>query len=244
MPFLTVVVPVYNESQRVWHLREILAYFSGKGFNFEVIVVDDGSTDNTAEEVRRIFKKYPSKLVKIVSYPHNRGKGFAVKTGMLAGKGKYSLFTDIDLSTPVSEWDKLAPFLTSDDVIIGVRRRPGAKILVHQPLIREWLGRGFTKLSQWIAGYPISDFTCGFKCFNREAVDLIFPKLTISGWGFDTQGLYLAVKKGLKIREVPMVWKNDGMTKVKLAKDIFGSLRDLIRVRMTDLRDQKQSGSS
>lgn len=230
MLFLSVIIPVFNESKRLGNLDKVISYLgSKKDLKSEIIVVNDGSSDNTLI----LLKKF--KDIKIISYPQNRGKGFAVKTGMLGASGDFRLFLDVDLSTPIEELEKVLPQIPKFEVIIGSRKTDSAKVLIKQSILRENLGKGFTKLSQIILHVDASDFTCGFKCFSKEAADAIFNKVTIERWGFDSEILFLAKKHGYLIKEVPVSWANDRNTKVRFPQDIFNSFAELIKIRLNNL---------
>jgi dolichyl-phosphate beta-glucosyltransferase len=231
--FLSVIVPVFNESGRVHNASIISDYLNQQEFSSELIIVDDGSTDNTVNILENTSSN-PGR--RIISYEPNRGKGYAIKVGMVAAQGKYRLFTDIDLSTPMEEFDKFLPHLEGYDVIIGSRRIEGARVLRHQSTVRESLGRGFTYLSNLILQLAASDFTCGFKCFSRSAAEKIFPKLTIDRWGFDSEVLYIAKKQVLSVKEIPVIWANDPHTKVRFPHDLIRSFTDLIRIRFNNFR--------
>jgi dolichyl-phosphate beta-glucosyltransferase len=232
-PFLSVIVPVFNESGRIHHVSAISDYLNQHDFSSELIIVNDGSTDNTINILENISNN-PNQ--RILSYEPNRGKGYAIKVGMLAAKGKYSLFTDIDLSTPIKEFDKFLPHLARYDVIIGSRRIAGAQVSQHQSYLRETLGKGFTCLSNLTLNLKASDFTCGFKCFSRSATEKIFPKITIDGWGFDSEILYIANKQGLALKEIPVTWANDPHTKVRFPHDLIRSFCDLLEIRYNNLK--------
>src|SRR3990167_6183421 len=185
--FWSIIVPAYNESKRVYKLDKILRYLGQLKESWELIVVNDGSQDDTLKKLKAFKRKSSFKLI---SYATNRGKGYAVKTGMLSALGKFRLFFDIDLSTPIEEIKKLKPYLARADVIIGTSKLKGARVILHQSLLREYLGKGFTALSQLILNTWVSDFTCGFKCFSQSASDKIFGKTRIFRWGFDSEVLF------------------------------------------------------
>lgn len=227
-PFISVIIPVYNEESRIWKLSKIYRYLSKLDTNFEIIVIDDGSFDQTLKRLRNLNKKFRFSLI---SYKKNRGKGFAVKTGMLTAKGKYRLFIDIDLSTPIKELNNFLPYLKKHDVIIGSRKTLGAKLKRRQKFIRETLGKGFTTLSRLMLQLNISDFTCGFKCFSQKAADEIFKRQRIERWGFDSEVLFIAKRLGFSIKEVPVIWSNDPKSKVRFPHDLFHSLTDLLKIR-------------
>lgn len=229
--FWSIIVPCYNETKRVDNLVKILHYLRGLKKPWELIVVNDGSTDDTLDKLNTLKGKSDFKLI---SYKVNRGKGYAVKAGMLKASGKYRLFADVDLSTPITEIEKFSKFVNQYDVIIGTRRLKGAKVMVHQPLLREYLGAAFTSLSRLVLNLKVSDFTCGFKCFSERASQKIFQKTKIFRWGFDCEILFLAKKYGYSIKEVPVVWKNDERTRVRFPGDLISSLGELLSIRYFD----------
>lgn len=233
IPYLSVIIPLCNEQRRVNNLLKIYEYLKKSHFRYEIIVVNDGSVDNTLRELKKYKRKFKFNLI---SYNPNRGKGYAIKIGMQQAKGKYRLFIDIDLSTSMAEFDKILPYLKKHDVIIGSRKTTGSVISQRQSYMREFLGRVFTNLSKTVLNISISDFTCGFKCFSKKATEQIFNRQTINRWGFDSEILYIAHSKGFLIKEIPVFWKNDQGTKVKLPQDIITALLDLIKIRLNASR--------
>ena len=229
--FLSIIVPAYNESKRIHNLDDILRYLGKLKESWELIVVNDGSQDDTLQKLESFKRK---SNFKVTSYVTNRGKGYAVKAGMLAASGKFRLFCDIDLSTPIEEIRKFKPFLEKADVVIGTRKLKGAKVILHQSFLREYLGKGFTLLSQLILNTWVSDFTCGFKCFSKAASERIFKKTRIFRWGFDSEVLFLAKKYKLMTIEVPVIWKNDPQTRVRFPRDLINSFGELILIRYYD----------
>lgn len=227
-PFLSVIIPLYNEQKRLGKLAKVFNFFNRQKFDYEVILVNDGSRDNTLKKLNQLAKKF--KFI-LISYEKNRGKGFAVKRGALSAKGRYVLFTDIDLSTPLKEFTKFIPFLKTGNVVIGSRKMRDSSLQKRQTMLRESLGKGFTFLSQIVLNLRISDFTCGFKCFSKKAAEEIFAKQTIHRWGFDSEILFLAKEFGYEIKEVPVRWSNDPRSKVKFPQDIIRCLLDLYRIR-------------
>lgn len=232
-PFLSVIIPVYNEEKRVKNLTLIISYLRKQKYSWEIIIVDDGSTDKT----KSILKSLRNKIkFKVVSYSPNLGKGIAVKTGILKAKGKYRLFLDIDLSTPISEVKKILPHLKKYDIVIGSRKLKTSKLIERQPFIRETLGKMFTIFSQIILQLEVSDFTCGFKCFSQKAAEQIFSRQTINRWGFDSEILFIGKGRKFSIKEIPVTWIDDRRTKVKFPQDILNSLIELIKIRLNSHR--------
>lgn len=231
-PFLSIIVPVYNEEKRLEKgIAEIVRFIDSQKFQTELLVVNDGSKDKTLKLLKNL--KHPS--FKLISYKKNQGKGFAVKEGMKTARGDWRIFIDIDLSTPMSEFSKFLPHLKKFHVIIGSRKTKNSEILVHQPLLREKLGAVFTWLSSTFLGVGVSDFTCGFKLFSKKAAMEIFSIQDLKGWGFDSEIMFLAQKKGFPIKEIPVKWSNDSQTRVVLLKDIFQSLLELLKIRYNHL---------
>lgn len=231
-PHLSVVLPVFNESERLHNIYKIAKYVKSQPISSELIIVNDGSTDTTQE----LLENYAKKLgFSIISYTPNQGKGYALKTGILAAHGTYRLFLDIDLATPIEEYEKFRVYEKKYPVLIGSRRVNGARIAIHQPTVRELMGRFFTLLSQIILGLSITDFTCGFKCFHEKAAINIFSKTTIRRWGCDPEVLFIANKLGYHIKEIPITWKHDDRTRVKFPRDIIISFFELLKIRYNDI---------
>ena len=231
VPQLSVVIPVYNEAGVIGRTIETIGrYLTEAGLPHEILVVDDGSTDRTAELVQAASARYPT--VRLVPSGH-QGKGGAVKQGMLAARGAVRLFLDADLSTDIREWTKCAPWFDEGvHIVIGSRKMTGAQVTVHQPFLREAMGKVFTRLTNMILGARVSDITCGFKAFTAEAASRIFPLQRITGWGFDAEILFIARRLGYEIKEVPVVWADDASTKVRLLRDAVRSLRELLAIRI------------
>ncbi|GAB4032430.1 MAG: glycosyltransferase family 2 protein [Elusimicrobiota bacterium] len=233
---LSVVIPAYNESKRIGAtIRSIMSYISKRGKDFEFVFVDDGSTDGTKEEIISALNGFKS--YRILSHDKNRGKGAAIKTGMLAASGDWILFTDSDMSTPIEELEKFFPLFDGRfGAVIGSRKMKGANVEVRQGFLRENMGKVFTFLSNLILGTSYSDFTCGFKCFEKEISKKIFSAQKIENWSYDSEILYLVVKYKIPVAEVPVRWKNDPNTKVRLIRDILGSFKGLLEIRLNDIR--------
>lgn len=229
-PYLSVIIPAYNEEKRIANtLESVIKYLSGKEFTYEILVVNDGSEDNTAGVVTEISTKDSS--ICLLSNPLNLGKGAAVKTGMLAASGKFRLFMDADDSTEIGHFDLMVPLLEKGTgVVIGSRRIEGAVIEIHQNWIRENLGRLFNLLVRFITGLPYNDTQAGFKAFSSVAADSIFKELKISGWAFDIEILVIARKRAIEIREIPLTWKNSPVSHVKFS-GMIKMLIDVIRIK-------------
>jgi dolichyl-phosphate beta-glucosyltransferase len=230
---VSLVIPVYNEASRVAAgLRAIKAYLGAFGTPTEVVVVDDGSTDKTVD----LARPFLSERDLLLQEPH-RGKGGAVRAGMLRARGDVVVFLDIDLATPVTFVEPCVQRLRQGaDIVIGSRRSAEARIERHQAWLREWLGRGFSLLSRVTTGTHVTDFTCGFKGFTREASQAIFSRQRVDNWSFDAEILFLAARLGLQVEELPVVWRDDSRTKVRLGRDILGSLSGLLTIRLNHLR--------
>lgn len=226
---LSIVIPAYNEEQRLpATLDRVLGYLEEREWSFaEIIVVDDGSRDGTAAAASR----YPK--VRVLSNPGNRGKGYSVRHGMLESKGEWALFTDADLSTPIEELDKLFAAVEKDrcEVAIGSRALDRSLIGLHQSFLRENAGRLFNLMVRLFAGLPFWDTQCGFKLFHRRAVDRIFPKQVLEGFGFDVEVLFLARRNGFRAAEVPVRWNHSEGTKVRMFRDSLRMFTDVLRVR-------------
>lgn len=228
---LSIVVPAYNEEETIGGcVEKTRRYFRSRGDGFELVVVDDGSRDKTARVVRRLAQKCPE--LRLISYPQNRGKGYAVRKGVLGAGGAEILFMDADLSTSPSEWPKLRARLRAGaDVAIGSRKMAGAKLLRRQPWWREYMGKVFTFLVRSLL-VDVSDVTCGFKAMKRDGARRAFSRAVINDWSFDAELLFLASRMGMRIDEVPVAWRDDPNTKVRLFRDTLSSLKGLFLIRL------------
>ncbi len=230
-PNLSVVIPAYNEAERLpATLTRVREYLDRNARGYEVVVVNDGSTDATAEVVEELALTWPE--LRLLNNPGNRGKGFSVRNGVLNSRGDLVLFSDADLSTPIEELEKLVPKLDEFQVVIGSRGVKEADIQVRQPAHRELLGRAFNLAFQALLLPGIRDSQCGFKLFCRSAAMSSFGRATIDGFGFDGEVLYIARRLGFAICEVPVVWRNDERSKVSAIKDGTRMLSDLVTTRI------------
>lgn len=210
-------------------------YFRGQDYTVEFVIVDDGSTDNTSDMARQLLGKRDD--VRVLEEKPNRGKGHAVKVGMLAARGDLVLFTDADLSTPPDEIDKFWRWFEQGfDVVIGSRKMEGAVLERHQPLWRESMGKVFTWLTNRIATRDISDITCGFKCFTHDAAQRLFSRSIIDDWSFDAEVLFIAQKHKLRIKEVPVRWHDETGTKVRIIRDATRAFLGLLKIRLNWMR--------
>ena len=214
-------------------LRQIVEFLDGRGQPYEILVVDDGSTDQTAACVEAFARV--REQVRLVRCPTNRGKGAAVRTGMLQAQGDYILFTDADLSAPIAELDRLLePLQNGYDVAFGSRALKREWITVHQSGFRETAGKLFNLALRTITGLPFQDTQCGFKAFRKQAAQHLFAQQTIDRFGFDGEVLYLARKFGYRTVEVPVHWAHSEGSKVHLLRDGLRMAADLLQVRWND----------
>lgn len=241
-PKISIIIPAYNELNNLKNgvLNQVDSYLSKQSYLYEVLVIDDGSTDDTAKEVEKEIKS--KKSFRLIQNPHG-GKAITVMTGLIKSQGEIALFTDMDQATPIAEIEKLLPkFNQNFDIVIGVRQgRKGA------PIVRKLMGWGFSVIRGIILGLPFTDTQCGFKAFNRKAVDLVFPSL-LDSWqkmrasgaavnaGFDIETLFLARKRGLKITEAKVNWRHVGTERVQAIGDSVEALKDMVRIRLNDFR--------
>lgn len=231
-PHLAIIVPAYNEEPRILPtLKRLQEYFSAQEYTWTVVVVSDGSTDRTDEIVEK-FASGDTRF-RLIGYSPNRGKGYAVRTGMLETKAELLLFCDADLATPIEEVEKLlAKNAEGFPIAIGSRPLKESKLEVRQPWYREMLGRAFNKAVQLLAIKGIMDTQCGFKLFTYEASQQVFSRCKLDGFSFDFEALMIARDLDYAIAEVPIRWKHQEGSKVVLLRDGPRMLRDLIWLRL------------
>jgi dolichyl-phosphate beta-glucosyltransferase len=234
-PDLSIVIPSYNEELRLpATLEQIAAYLPTLGGETEILVVDDGSKDRTAEVAESFQEKLPN--LRVISNGVNRGKGYSVRHGMLEARGRSVLFTDADLSAPIEEAPKLLKALQDYDVAIGSRALDRSLIAVHESRFREVAGIIFNTIVRVILRLPFVDTQCGFKAFRRERCQIIFEQQRIERFGFDPELLYLARHHGLHTVEIPVRWAHSPATKVNMLRDSIQMFLDIFTIRWNAIR--------
>jgi len=234
-PKYSIVIPAYNEGQRITAtLDKVLAYIGQQGWHTEVIVVDDGSRDDTPAIVRSYAQRHP--VVRLLQNPGNRGKGYSVRHGMLNARGDLLLFSDADLSSPIHEATKLfAALADGAEVAIGSRWLRSEMQTERQPFYRQLFGRVFNLHLRILLGLAFKDTQCGFKAFTARAAQTLFSRQKIERWGFDPELLFLARKFGLPVREVAVEWAHDDRSKISYTKDGLHMGLETLKVRWYSL---------
>ena len=235
-PQLSIVIPAYNESARIEAtLARVLECVDTRHWDAEILVVDDGSTDNTVDIVHQWMARH--RQLHLVKNPGNRGKGYSVRNGLLQSAGEIVMFTDADLSAPIEEAVRLIEALDAGaDVAIGSRWLDKQKQTVHQPLYRRFFGRCFNGVTRKVMGLPFKDTQCGFKAFRRNAAQTIFRLQTIERWGFDPEILFIARKLKYTIVEVPVTWGHDERSRISYLKDGMKMLEEMAEIRTNSIR--------
>ena len=235
-PSISIVIPAYNESARIeTALARVLNCVNERGWDAEVLVVDDGSTDDTAEIVQRWMSTHPQ--LQLFENPGNRGKGYSVRNGLLQAAGEIVMFTDADLSAPIEEAERLFQAIEAGaDVAIGSRWLDKQRQTKHQPLYRRFFGRCYNALTRIVMGLPYKDTQCGFKAFTRASARCIFPLQTIERWGFDPEILFIARKLEFKIVEVPVTWGHDERSRISYLRDGSQMLKEMVEIRSNSVR--------
>ncbi len=230
-PKYSIVIPAYNESARIERtLERVLACIVEHGWDAEVLVVDDGSRDDTAAIISHWMARHDN--LYLISNPGNRGKGYSVRNGLLQARGEIVMFTDADLSAPMEEAERLfAAIASGADVAIGSRWLERGRQTIHQPLYRQFFGRCFNSVTRTVMGLPYADTQCGFKAFRRSAAQVIFRLQHIERWGFDPEILFIARKLGYKVHEVPVTWGHDERSRMSYLKDGMKMLEDVAYIR-------------
>lgn len=228
---LSIIIPAYNEARRIGEtIKKTSDYLVKQEYDSEIIVVNDGSTDDTVQTVHSL--NLP--LVRVIDNQKNHGKGYVVKQGMLSAQGNYRVFMDADNSTQIQEIEKFWEFFEKDySIVIGSRHaKEGGKRRVDQPFYRAFLARAGNYLTQILLLWGIEDTQCGFKAFTAKATQAIFPKQTIVGWGFDMEILFISKKQGFKIKEVGVNWYNEGESKFRALSGYISTLKELLKIRI------------
>lgn len=234
-PKYSIVIPAFNEGARIpATLASVVECIRARGWQAEVLVVNDGSTDQTAEVVRSFA--LTAHEVRLMENPGNRGKGYSVRAGMLAARGAVVLFTDADLSSPIEEADRLfAAIEQGAEIAIGSRWLESSRQTHRQPLYRQFFGRCFNAVTRAVMRLPFADTQCGFKAFTRSAAQTVFRLQTIERWGFDPEILLIALKHGYRIVEVPVSWAHDKRTRMSYLRDGFRMLQEIAQIRWNSL---------
>ena len=229
-PYLSIIIPAYNEAERIPAALVAMDHALSKtDFSYELLVVDDGSTDKTAEIVSKMAVMIRN--LKLVSLLENAGKGGAVRHGMLMAKGSVRLFADADNSTSLDQFENMMPYFKQGyGIVIGSRAMHGAKLDPPEPWYRQVVGKGLNLVVQALLLPGIWDTQCGFKAFTAEAAEKVFKEARITGWGFDVEALTLGKNGGFRIKEMPVRWVDDTRTHVRLSAGLQ-FLRDIIRIR-------------
>ncbi len=229
-PHLSVVIPAFNEEKRLpQSLTAVMDFLKEQSYASEIVISDDGSRDRTVALAGERLRGFPHQ---ILITPENRGKGHAVRQGMLAATGGYVFFTDADLSTPINEVAKFLAHLEKDqDIVIGSRALPDSQVEIHQNFLRETMGKAFNRIAQRWAFKGIHDSQCGFKGFRREAARKLFSLQKLDGFSFDVEIVFLAQKLGLRLLELPVVWRNSVQSRVRVFRDPLKMFWDVLQIR-------------
>ena len=241
-PALAVIVPAFNEARRLTdNLLTLLSYLQTFRPSAELIVVDDGSSDGTAEVAEKLFARRPDVAARVLRFPTNRGKGHAVRAGLLAAVAPIALFTDADLSTPITELPKLVDPIEAGeyDLTLGSRALNRRLIGQRQPWRREQGGKVFNVIVRLATGLPFADTQCGFKAFRMEIARPLLEQAQIDGFGFDVELLFIAQRAGLRMLEVPVRWDHNEGSKVHIVRDSLHMLREVLSLRRRLTRDAR-----
>ncbi|MBI2172305.1 MAG: glycosyltransferase family 2 protein [Chloroflexi bacterium] len=235
-PSLSIVIPAYNEEARILlTLAQVTHYLESQPYAWEIVVANDGSADDTPRLVEEFARSHPQ--VSLLNLPH-RGKGGAVRSGMLHARGERRFLCDADLSMPIDQLDRfLTPEMAGYDIVLGSREAPGAR-RINEPGRRHLLGRAFNLMVRFFAVRGIRDTQCGFKCFRAEAAEALFPLQRTEGFGFDVEVLFLAQRLGMRLVEMPIDWYYRSHSKVRPLRDALAMTRDILRVRWRAMRGQ------
>lgn len=233
-PFLSIIIPAYNEEKRLpATLEQVFAFLSSQAYTYEVLVVENGSRDRTLQIAEAFAHKQPA--LRVIQNLE-RGKGLAVRRGMLEARGEYRFMCDADLSMPPSEINRfLPPALENCSIAIASREAPGA-VRYNEPAYRHFIGRGYNWLIRWLALPGLQDTQCGFKCFRGKVAEQLFGKQTLSGWSFDVEVLFIGRRLGHQIVEIPIPWYFNAESKINVLHDSLQMGLDLLKIRLNDWR--------
>ena len=230
---ISIVVPVYNEEHRIRSfLASVTGYLQKKDFSYEIIFVDDGSTDRTVATIKQILDSELPGTFRVIQLPANAGKGAAIRKGMLEANGEHIFFLDADGSTSIEEIDCFIPSFTEDTDIYIAQRTLKQKA----PFKRKFFGYGYIIFANILLGLDVKDVTCGFKCYRKGCVQTIFSRQKLNNWSFDAENIFTARKHGYKIKEIQVTWKHTPGSKVKVFKNVIVCGLDLIKIRLNDLK--------
>ncbi|MGC9158251.1 MAG: dolichyl-phosphate beta-glucosyltransferase [Terracidiphilus sp.] len=243
-PKYSIVIPAFNESARLpATLESVVDCIRTRGWKAEVIVVNDGSTDTTADVVRAFAAHAPE--IRLIENPGNRGKGYSVRAGMLEAQGEVAIFTDADLSSPIGEAERLLTAISQGaDIAIGSRWLEADRQTQRQPLYRQFFGRCFNAVTRMVMRLPFADTQCGLKAFTREAARAIFRLQTIERWGFDPEILFIALRLGFRVVEVPVSWAHDERTRISYLRDGLRMLREIVQIRWNGITGRYRKPSA
>lgn len=230
-PYLSIIIPAYNEEARlVGSLEKIASYLDRAGIDAEILVVDDGSKDKTAEVAAKAMQ---GRRGRVVGNGENRGKGYSFRRGVRESRGRFVLMTDADLSTPIEDHQKLAKVIRDRDldVVVGSRALADSDVQVRQGWLRQTMGRGFNTIIRAATGLPFRDTQCGFKLMDRDRILPLVEKMVIDGFAFDVELLFLCARFGLAVADVPVTWRNATGSKVSIVGDPLKMIVDVLRVR-------------
>lgn len=241
LPFLSLIIPAYNEAKRLPSaLEQAYAYLQQQDYTFEIIVVENGSQDDTLQIALDFAERHPQ--VRVLEQKQ-RGKGLAVKHGMLQARGIYRFMCDVDFSMPINELQSfLPPALQDFDIAIASREAPGS-VRYHEPAHRHVIGRIYNSLIRWLLLPGLQDTQCGFKCFRAEVAEDLFPRQTLRGWSFDVEILFIARQRGYRIVEVPIAWYYNANSRIHLVRDSLRMGLDLLTIRWNAWRGVYGSSS-
>lgn len=232
---LSLVIACYNEGDKIYkNVKDVIYYLEEvlKTKDYEIVLSNDGSTDNTLEEIMKLKNEYSN--IEICNSDTNNGKGYAIQCGVLKSKGDKIIFMDADLATKLYALEDVYALLDKYDVVIGSRRIDGSCIRKNQPIHRQFIGKACSFITSIITGLHYKDTQCGFKGFTRESANDIFKKQTIKGFAFDVEILYIAVMLSYSIKETPVIWENADTTSVKALRDSFYFFRDILKIKFNN----------